>query len=192
MAEAGPAPALLAPRVEAQLAPCPEPLRSRLRELLRSGELAARLAARYPEGHALRSNALLAAHVQALKQRHLRRAPPLAKVEYDPRLILDQRALGTLSTVARVQGARLKAKHEIRIAAAFKDAPAAMLQMIVVHELAHLREREHGKAFYALCESMLPGYAQLESDTRLHLLVRAHAAAGMANAAAGLAPSPAA
>jgi hypothetical protein len=41
--------------------------------------------------------------------------------------------------------------------------------MIVVHELAHLRQRAHDKPFYALCEHMLPGYHQIEFDTRLYL-----------------------
>jgi predicted metal-dependent hydrolase len=48
-----------------------------------------------------------------------------------------------------------------------------MLQMIVVHELAHLKERDHDKAFYALCEHMLPDYHQIEFDTRLYLTWRA-------------------
>lgn len=51
--------------------------------------------------------------------------------------------------------------------------PAAFLQMIVAHELAHelahLNEREHGKAFYALCTHREPGYHQLEFDLRLWL-----------------------
>jgi predicted metal-dependent hydrolase len=38
-----------------------------------------------------------------------------------------------------------------------------------VHELAHLKEREHDKAFYALCCHMEPGYHQLEFDLRLYL-----------------------
>jgi hypothetical protein len=33
--------------------------------------------------------------------------------------------------------------------------------MIVVHELAHLKEREHGRAFYALCTHMEADYHQL-------------------------------
>jgi predicted metal-dependent hydrolase len=41
--------------------------------------------------------------------------------------------------------------------------------MIVVHELAHLRESEHNRAFYKLCEHMLPGYGQIEFDLRLYL-----------------------
>ena len=44
--------------------------------------------------------------------------------------------------------------------------------MIVVHELAHLKEREHDRAFYALCLHMEPDYHQLEFDLRLWLTVR--------------------
>ena len=40
--------------------------------------------------------------------------------------------------ISRVQGDKLKASREIRIAAMFRDAPAEFLKMIVVHELAHL------------------------------------------------------
>ena len=41
--------------------------------------------------------------------------------------------------------------------------------MIVVHELAHLKQREHDKAFYQLCTHMAPDYHQLEFDLRLYL-----------------------
>jgi predicted metal-dependent hydrolase len=71
--------------------------------------------------------------------------------------------------VSRVQGGQLKAKREIRIAALFKDAPADFLRLIVVHELAHLREQNHDKAFYALCQHMEPDYHQWEFDLRLWL-----------------------
>jgi UTP pyrophosphatase len=140
-----------------------------VRAALAEGRLAAHLARRYPEVHTVRNDAALYAHAMALKQRYLRNAPLLAKVVYDNRLQIDQRALGTLTAVSRVQGGQLKAKREIRVAAVFKDAPAAMLDMIVVHELAHLKEREHNKPFYALCEHMLPGYHQIEFDARLYL-----------------------
>jgi UTP pyrophosphatase len=162
----------------------PEAVRDEVRSALAEGRLAAHLAQRYPEVHAVRNDAALYAHAIALKQRHLRNAPLLAKVVYDPRLQIDQRALGTLTAVSRVQGGQLKAKREIRVAAVFKDAPAAMLQMIVVHELAHLKEREHNKPFYALCEHMLPGYHQVEFDTRLYLTLKAtQARAGPSQAA---------
>jgi hypothetical protein len=41
--------------------------------------------------------------------------------------------------------------------------------MITVHELAHLKEKQHDKAFYQLCCHMEPRYHQLEFDTRLWL-----------------------
>ena len=41
--------------------------------------------------------------------------------------------------------------------------------MICVHELAHLKEKAHNKAFYALCEKMEPSYHQLEFDVRLYM-----------------------
>jgi predicted metal-dependent hydrolase len=41
--------------------------------------------------------------------------------------------------------------------------------MIVVHELAHLKEKEHNKSFYHLCEHMEPNYNQLEFDLRVYL-----------------------
>lgn len=165
----------------------PEHLLNEVRSAIADGRMADALARRYPEAHAVRNDGALYEHAMALKQRHLRNAPLLAKVAYDNRLQIDQRALGTLTAVSRVQGGQLKAKREIRVAALFKDAPAAMLDMIVVHELAHLKEREHNKAFYALCEHMLPDYHQVEFDTRVYLTLRA---AGQCRPVAAKDPSP--
>ncbi|WP_205735620.1 YgjP-like metallopeptidase domain-containing protein, partial [Acinetobacter baumannii] len=78
-------------------------------------------------------------------------------------------ALGLHTAISRVQGGKLKAKAEIRVATVFRDAPEACLRMIVVHELAHLKEKDHNKAFYQLCCHMEPQYHQLEFDTRLWL-----------------------
>lgn len=99
-------------------------------------------------------------------------APAIDKVLFDNRLDLTHRALGLHTAVSRVQGGKLKAKKEIRIASLFKDAAPQFLQMIVVHELAHFRESDHNKAFYQLCEHMLPGYQQLEFDLRVYLTYR--------------------
>ena len=151
------------------LAGYPDALLDQVRAQLADGSLGAYLARRYPDAHTIRTDGALYDHASALKARHLRNAPALNKVAYDGRLQIDQRALGTLTAASRVQGGRLSAKRELRVAACFKQAPAAMLDMIVVHELAHLKERDHNKPFYALCDHMLPGYHQVEFDTRLWL-----------------------
>lgn len=144
-------------------------LLAQVRDLIKAGRLAGMLAHRHPETHDVRTERALYDYVSELKSRHMRSAPSLAKVAYDPKLHVVRNALGTHSTVSRVQGGRLKAKREIRIATVFKEAPADFLRMIVVHELAHLKEREHDKAFYALCLHMAPDYHQLEFDLRLWL-----------------------
>jgi predicted metal-dependent hydrolase len=124
---------------------------------------------KYPNGHGVRTDKALFDYVQTLKQTHLRGAEPLAKVAFDSKLQVVAHALGTHTTISRVQGSKLKAKREIRIASMFKDAPAEFLKMIAVHELAHLKERAHDKAFYQLCNYMEPSYHQLEFEVRMYL-----------------------
>ena len=144
-------------------------LLAQVRELIAEGRLAETVSQRYPEGHEVNTDRALYDYVGELKSRHMRNAPALDKVQYDMKLHVVRNALGTHTTVSRVQGNRLKAKREIRVASLFKQAPAPFLKMIVVHELAHLKEREHDKAFYSLCTHMEPEYHQLELDVRLWL-----------------------
>jgi hypothetical protein len=146
----------------------PEILR-RVRDMARAGLLADVIARRHPQTHEIRTERALYDYVNALKSRFMKSAPPLAKVAYDPKLHILRNVLGTHSAVSRVQGNRLKAKREIRVATLFKEAPADFLRMVVVHELAHLKESEHDKGFYALCLHMEPDYHQLELDLRLWL-----------------------
>ena len=151
------------------LAGYPPHVQARVRELLADGRLGTLLADKYGEPHAVRNDGQLYDYVQALKERHMRKAVPLGKVLYDGKLQVMKHALGTHTTVSRVQGGKLKASREIRIASVFRDAPADFLKMIVIHELAHLRETGHNKAFYQLCAHMVPDYHQLEFDLRLYL-----------------------
>ena len=88
---------------------------------------------------------------------------------YDGKIHVINNALGLHKYINRVQGSKTKSKNEIHIASIFKNAPEEFLNMIVVHELAHLRERDHNKAFYQLCQHMQPDYHQLEFDMRVYL-----------------------
>lgn len=144
----------------------------RVQQLIADDRLGSYLSKRYPERHAVQNDKALHAYITALKQDHLRNAPAIDKTLYDGRLDLTHQALGLHSAVSRVQGGRLKAKKEIRIAALFKDAAPEFLRMIVVHELAHLKESDHNKAFYQLCEHIEPNYHQFEFDLRLYLTWR--------------------
>jgi len=160
------------PRTPDYLAAYPPALRQQVRTLIEQGRFATALCQRYPQSHDVRSDKALYDYVQALKANHLRSAPPLGKVRFDNTLHVIRNALGTHTAISRVQGSRLQAKREIHIATLFRHAPEEFLRMIVVHELAHLRIREHDKAFYQLCLHMEPGYHQYEFDLRAYLVYR--------------------
>ena len=147
----------------------PENLQAQARQLLQQGKLDAMLAEKYPGQHTVRTDKALYDYVLDLKNHAMRAAPPIHKVGFDSRLQVLHRALGLHRASSRVQGDKLRAHNEIRIAALFKDTPPEFLKMIVVHELAHLKETQHNKAFYQLCLHMEPRYHQYELDLRLYL-----------------------
>lgn len=148
----------------------PASLQDQIRQLQTQNLLGEYISQRYPQPHSVQTDKALYQYSNEIKQAFLRNAPLLDKVHYDNRLGIDHHALGLNTAISRVQGGKLKAKKEIRIASFFKTSPAEFLRMIVVHELAHLKERDHGKAFYQLCQYMEPDYHQLEFDCRVYLL----------------------
>lgn len=137
--------------------------------LFAENKVATYLLKKYPQAHQIRDNQQLYDYTQALKNRYLKQSKPITKVMYDDKTTTLHRALGLHTTISRVQGSQLRAKKELRIASVFKQAPEAFLQMIVVHELAHLREQDHNKAFYQLCQYMQPDYHQVKLDLRIYL-----------------------
>ncbi len=147
-------------------------LQAQVRSMLAQDKLGAYLQQRYPERHSVQSDKALYQFTTELKQQYLRNSPNIDKVLYDSKLDVLRHALGLHTAISRVQGNKLTAKKEIRIASLFRDTPPQFLQMIVVHELAHLREKDHNKAFYQLCQHMLPAYHQYEFDLRVYLTWR--------------------
>ncbi|MFP8777882.1 YgjP-like metallopeptidase domain-containing protein [Hydrogenophaga sp. RWCD_12] len=160
------------PRTVNYLGGYPEPLQAQARELLAQGRLGEVLLRKYPKAHVVRSDRALFEYVQELRSRYLRGADPVHKVCYDSKLQVIEHALGTHTRRSQVQGNSLKLRREIRVATVFREAPPEFLDMIVVHELAHLKIAAHDKAFYQLCTHMLPDYHQLEFDVRLYLTHR--------------------
>jgi predicted metal-dependent hydrolase len=148
----------------------PPALIARVESLINDNQLASYLLQRYPQPHDIANDNDLRDYVTALKNKHMKKSQPLSKIVYDTKLHVVHNALGLHSYVTRVQGGKLKSKNELRVSAVFKNTPEAFLNMIVVHELAHLKETEHNKAFYRLCLHMLKDYHQLELDMRLYLI----------------------
>ncbi len=144
-------------------------IQAQIQSLIHQNTLGAHLLAKYPDTHPYTTDKSLYDYVIDLKNSYLRNASPIAKVLYDTKIRDLQSALGTHTFVSRVQGGKLKAKNEIRISHLFKKVPEPFLRMIVIHELAHLKEKEHNKAFYKLCTHIEPSYHQLEFDVRLYL-----------------------
>lgn len=147
----------------------PQHLQQQVQKLIEQDTLGKLLLNRYPTPHQIRNDKSLYLFTAEIKNQYLRNAAAIDKVSYSSKIQVLKHALGLHHAVSRIQGGKLKAKAEIQIASVFKTAPVDFLRMIVVHELAHLKEKEHNKAFYNLCCHMEPNYHQLEFDTRLYL-----------------------
>jgi hypothetical protein len=144
-------------------------LKSSIQKLIDEGRLAEVLLSRYPNAHSFNNDKLLREYVLLLKGRYLKKSNPLTEIKYNASIHVINHALGMHRIHTRAHGGKLKTKSDIQISSIFKKMPEPFLKMIVVHELAHLKEKEHNKAFYQLCEHMLPDYHQLEFDTRVYL-----------------------
>jgi len=143
--------------------------KSQVLRLIESGNLGKHLLKKYPKAHSIRNDKALFSYTMDIKNEYMKKSAPLSKTLYDGKLSVIHNALGTHHFISRVQGSKLKAKNEIRVSSIFKKVPEPFLEMIVVHELAHFKEKEHNKAFYKLCEYMQPNYHQVEFDLRLYL-----------------------
>lgn len=147
----------------------PETIKKQVQQMIEAGKLVHYIQSKYPETHNVTNDKALRSYVMSLKNQYLKKSAPLSQIKFDDKIHIINNALGLHTYVSRVQGNKLKSKHEIRIGSQFKKAPKAFLTMIVVHELAHLKEKDHNKAFYQLCQSMLANYHQLELDLRIYL-----------------------
>jgi len=149
----------------------PPSIIAQVESLIKNDRLQSYLLGKYPMAHSIANDSDLRNYVAELKNKHLRKSQPLSKIMYDAKIHVVHNALGLHSYIARVQGGKLKTKNELRVSSVFKKAPEDFLNMIVVHELAHLKEKQHNKAFYRLCLHMLPEYHQLELDMRIYLIL---------------------
>ena len=139
----------------------PQNIRDHFEHLIKNGNIRSYLLKKYPVGHQINTDKQLYEYANKLKQNFMKKSPQINKVKYVKQKDLILNSLGTHTSISH--------KHEIRIAVSLKNAPEEMLQMLVVHELAHLKEKDHSNAFYNLCEYMQPDYCDVEVDTLLFL-----------------------
>lgn len=147
----------------------PESIQTQAAQLISSGKLGDYIHNKYPSRHHIQSDKALYQYINEIKSDYMRKSSPLSQVNYNSKLQVLNRALGIHTYQSRVQGSKLKSHNSITVASLFKEAPPEFLRMIVVHELAHFKEKDHSKAFYQLCNHMEPDYHQFELDTRLWL-----------------------
>ncbi len=105
------------------LAGYPVELAEQVQRLIEQDRLADLLRQKYPLAHDVRTDKALYDYVLELKNAYLRNAGQLSKVAFDGKLHVIRHALGMHTSITRVQGANLKTKREIRVAAMFKEMP---------------------------------------------------------------------
>lgn len=86
------------------------------------------------------------------------------------RIALFSAQMGLVPTGFRVTGARTRlgscsGKNRLSFSFRLMAYPMSAIDLVVVHELAHIRYKHHGPSFYRLIEQYLPDY-----KTRLALL----------------------
>ncbi len=95
-------------------------IRTEVIKLIDSGKLREHLLKKYPLAHSIKNDKSLFVYMQDIKNSFMKKSPPLSKTIYDGKINVIHNALGTHHFISRVQGGKLKAKNEIRIASMFK------------------------------------------------------------------------
>ena len=61
---------------------------------------------------------------------------------------------------ARKRYGSCSAKNSLCFSCFLMNCPAPAVELVVVHELCHIREKNHGPRFYALLERYLPDWRE--------------------------------
>ena len=67
---------------------------------------------------------------------------------------------GVKITAARTRYGSCSPKNSLCFSCFLMECPDEAVDLVVVHELAHIREKNHGPNFYALLGSVLPDYRE--------------------------------
>ena len=88
-----------------------------------------------------------------------------AKAVLPPLVEKHARSMGVSPAGVKITGARRRfgscsGKNRISFAWRLMRYPEEAIDYVVVHELAHIRHKNHGEAFYQLIASVLPDYKE--------------------------------
>lgn len=106
---------------------------------------------------ARRPPAPTAAEVEALKARARAELPGLI-ARWSERMGVAP--TGFKVTTARKRYGSCSAKNSLCFSCFLMNCPAPAVELVVVHELCHIREKNHGPGFYALLERYLPDWRE--------------------------------
>ena len=95
--------------------------------------------------------------IAALKARAKDALPP--KVAYWAG-VMGVRPTGVKITTAQKRYGSCSGKNSLCFSCFLMRQPEAAIDLVVVHELCHIREKNHGPAFYALLAQYLPDYKE--------------------------------
>lgn len=95
--------------------------------------------------------------IEALKAR--------ARAVLPPKVAFWSKQMGVTPTGLKITTARKRwgscsGKNSLCFSCFLMDRPEAAIDLVVVHELCHIRVKNHGPAFYALLEQYLPDYRE--------------------------------
>lgn len=109
------------------------------------------------ERAAHRPPAPTAAEIEALKAR-ARRELPETIARWSEKMGVAP--AGFRVTAARKRYGSCSAKNSLCFSCFLMNCPEEAVELVVVHELCHIREKNHGPGFYALLERYLPDWRE--------------------------------
>lgn len=136
----------------------------------------ARLAKKQIDAFVERHAGWIAEHLERQRRRLAGLSPPptaeeIAALKARANAVLPQKIafwsekMGVAPTGFKVTSARRRygscsGKNSLCFSCFLMNCPEEAIELVVVHELCHIREKNHGPGFYALLEQYLPDYRE--------------------------------
>ncbi len=146
----------------------PDNIKEAVNRLYKEEKLGVYLKSRYNEVFVSKDKELYIL-AKEIKDIYLKKQKLPERILFDSKIELTNQALGLHSFIPVKQGKKIKRLNEIKISSRFKKMSKEFLLNVLVHELCHLKEKEHNKAFYNLCTNIKEDYFQVELDLRIYL-----------------------